>query len=225
MSMAIIGGVVGILGTGYGIYSGVKQKSKAKKELARLNEEQPIESLPKEILESQELASLRSKTGLPTEQYNMAMKNIQRQQAKTLKAANDRRMGLNVLSTIDDNAQRAIGNLDVQNAIARQKNEKVLMDVNNQVGNYKRGVYDRNVRQVWNRNFDYNMGLLGQGNQNISDSIGSGLNLVGSLASSLGKGGNTNSNSSWVNGLFGRSKSRKPYIGSPDSEAYAGAGY
>lgn len=206
MSMAIIGGVVGILGTGYGIYSGARQKSKAKKALAQLNDEQPVETIPKEILQSQELASLRSKTGLPSEQYVMAMKNIQRQQAKTLKAANDRRMGLNILGTIDDNAQRAQGNLDVQNAIARERNEKVLMDVNNQVGNYKKGIYDRNVRQVWNRNYDYNMGLLGAGNQNISNSISSGLGLVGSLASSLGKGGNTNSNSSWVNGLFGKKR-------------------
>lgn len=206
MSMAIIGGVVGILGAGYGVYSGARQKSKAKKELARLNDEQPIETIPKEIIQNQELASLRAKTGLPSEQYVQAMKNIQRQQARTLRAANDRRMGLNVLSSIDDNTQRAQGNLDVANAKARQENEKVLMDVNNQVGNWKKGQYDRNVRQVWGRDFDYNMGLLGAGNQNISNSIASGLGVAGALASSLGKGGNTNSNSSWVNGLFGRKK-------------------
>ena len=149
------------------------------------------------------------------------MKNIQRQQARTLKAANDRRMGLNVLSSVDDNAQRAQGNLDVQNAIAREKNEKVLMDVNNQVGNYKKGIYDRNVRQVWNRNYDYNMGLLGSGNQNISNSIASGLSLAGSLASSLGKGGNTNSNSSWVNGLFGKKKNTN-YVGGGGTADSAG---
>lgn len=208
MSMAIIGGVVGVLATGYNVYSGAHQKSKAKKELAKLNEEEPVEKIPQEIMQNQELASLRSKTGLPSEQYNMAMKNIQRQQARTLRAANDRRMGLNVLSSVDDNAQRAIGNIDAQNAIARQNNEKVSMDVNNQVGNWKRGVYDRNVRQVWNRNFDYNMGLLGSGNQNIQNSIASGLNLAGSLASSLNQSGNTNTNSSWVNGLFGRRKTQ-----------------
>jgi len=222
MSMAIIGGVVGILGAGYGVYSGARQKSKAKKELARLNEEQPIETIPKEIVQNQELASLRAKTGLPSEQYVQAMKNIQRQQARTLRAANDRRMGLNVLSSIDDNTQRAQGNLDVANAKARQENEKVLMDVNNQVGNWKKGIYDRNVRQVWNRNFDYNMGLLGAGNQNISNSIASGLGVAGALASSLGKGGNTNSNSSWVNGLFGRRKNNT-YItggGKADLGAY-----
>lgn len=206
MSMAIIGGVVGVLGTGYGIYSSARQKKKAKDELTRLNDEQPIESVPKEILQSQDIANLRAKTGLPSEQYVMGQKAIQRQFARTLKAANDRRMGLNVLSSIDDNAQRAQGNLDVANAQARLQNEKVLMDVNNQVGNFKKGIYDRNVRQVWNRDFDYNMGLLGSGNQNLQNSIASGLNLAGSLASSLGKGGNTNSNSSWVNGLFGRKK-------------------
>lgn len=221
MSMAIIGGVVGILGTGYGIYSGAHQKAKAKKALAKLDAEQPVETIPKEIIQNQELASLRSKTGLPSEQYVMAMKNIQRQQARTLKAANDRRMGLSVLGTVDDNAQRAITNVDVQNAKARQENEKVLIDVNNQVANYKKGIYDRNIRQIWNRNYDYNMGLLGSGNQNISNSISSGLGLVGSLASSLGKGGNTNSNSSWVNGLFGRKKNTN-YVGGGGTADSAG---
>lgn len=206
MSMAIIGGVVGVLGAGYGVYSGARQKHKAKKELAQLNDNQPQETIPREILQNQELASLRSKTGLPSEQYAMAMKNIQRQQARTLRGATDRRMGLGLLASVDDNAQRAIGNLDVQNALAREKNEKVSMDVNNQVGNWKRGIYDRNVRQVWDRNYDYNMGLLGSGNQNIANSIASGIGAAGALASSLGSQGGGNSNSNWVNGLFGRRK-------------------
>lgn len=80
---------------------------------------------------------MRSKTGLPSEQYSLAMKNIQRQQAKTLRAT-DRRMGLNLLASVDDTAQRAQGDLDVQNAIARERMKEVLMDTNNQVANWKR---------------------------------------------------------------------------------------
>lgn len=204
MSVAIIGGVVGVLGAGYGIYSGERQKSKAKKELASLNANQPHEKVPTEILQSQELASLRSKTGLPSEQYSMAMKNIQRQQARTLRGATDRRMGLGLLGTVDDNAQRAIGHLDSENANARRQNEKVLMDVNNQVGGYKKGIFDRNVRQVWDRNYDYNMGLLGSGNQNVANSIAAGIGSLGTLAAASANNNRNDNRSGWAKGLFGR---------------------
>lgn len=214
MSMAIIGGVVGVLGTGYGIYSGARQKSKAKKELERLNAEQPVEKIPTEVTQNQQLASLRAKTGLPSEQYAMGMKNIQRNEAKTLRGAADRRMGLGLLASVNDNTNRAIGNLDVANAEARLKNEKVLMDTNNQVANWKKGIYDRNVRQVWERNYDYNMGLLGQGNQNIANSITSGIGAIGALASTAAG----NSNSTWANGLFGRRPRTHNYSGARISD-------
>jgi len=218
MSMAIIGAVVGVLGTGYGIYSGVRQKKKAEHRLDELNKDAPIETLPTEITKNQELAALRSKTGLPSEQYNMAMKNINRQQAKTLKSASDRRMGLGLLAGVDDNANRAIGNLDVQNAIAREKNEKVLMDTNSQVANWKKGIYDRNVRQVWDRNYDYNMGLLGSGNQNVANSISSGIGALGAVGAAAA-GNNSGNNSSWANGLFGRKPKTVNYYGGYRSDS------
>ncbi len=204
MSVAIIGAVVGVGSAAYGIIAGGAQKKKARRELANLNANQPIETIPEEIKQNQQLASLRAKTGLPSEQYSMAMKNIQRQQAKTLRSASDRRMGLGLLATVDDNANRAIGSLDAQNAQARLNNEKVSMETNNQVANWKKGIYDRNVRQVWNRNFDYNMGLLGSGQQNQANAINSGINLVGTALMSKGSG-----NSSWASGLFGNSGRRR----------------
>jgi hypothetical protein len=200
MSWAAI--IVGVVGTAATLITGGVQKHKANKALADLNRNQPIETIPQEILQNQELASLRSKTGLPSEQYAMAQKNIERQQARSLKAAMDRKMGLNLIGTLDDNANTAQGNLDVANAQARLGNEKTLMNVNNQVGNWRKGIYDRNVRQVWNRNFDYNMALKGQGNQNIANGINSGINLAGTAITGAMGG----SNSSWANGLFGRRK-------------------
>ncbi len=170
---------VGIIGTGTSLIVGAQQRKKARRELASLNAHQPKESIPQEVLQNQELASLRSNTGLPSEQYNQAMKNILHQQSRTLRSANDRKLGLSLLPSIDYNAENAIGNLDVANAKARQGNEKVLMDVNNQVGNWKKGIYDRNVRQPWNRDYEYNMGLLGSGDDNLVRGINSGANALG----------------------------------------------
>lgn len=199
---AAIAGSVALTAAAANMIASGRQKKKAKKALEELNANEPKETIPTEVLKNQELAEIRAKTGLPSEQYNMAMKNINRQQAKTIKAATDRHMGLNLLSSIDDNANKAIGNVDVQTAIARMENEKVLMDVNNQVANWKKGLFDRNVRQVWNRKYDYNMGLLGAGNQNQANAINSFANTAGSM-----------SNSEWTSGMFSSKPKTKSYSG------------
>lgn len=195
--MSWIAVAVGVIGTATSLIVGGTQKRKAKKELAKLNAEKPIETLPEEIKQSQELANLRAKTGLPSEQYNMAQKNIQRQQQRALRGAADRKMGLAMLPYLDDNANRAMEKLDANNANARRENERTLLDVNTQVGNWKKGLYDRNVRQIWNRNFDYNMGLLGQANDNIMQGINSGINVAGGIAGKYAGG------SGGGQGLFG----------------------
>lgn len=195
--MSWVAVAVGVVGTATSLIVGGTQKRKAKKELAKLNAEKPIETLPEEIKQSQELANLRAKTGLPSEQYNMAQKNIQRQQQRALRGAADRKMGLAMLPYLDDNANRAMEKLDANNANARRENERTLLDVNTQVGNWKKGLYDRNVRQIWNRNFDYNMGLLGQANDNIMQGINSGINVAGGIGTKYA-GGRSGSS-----GLFG----------------------
>lgn len=198
MSWAAV--AVGVASAGYGIYSGIRQKNKAKKELERLNREKPIETVPQDVLDNQQMAKIRAQTGLPSEQYNQAMKDINRQQSRSLKRATDRGMGLGLVAALDDNANRAIERLGVENAKARTQNERVLMDVNSQIANWKKGIYDRNVRQVWDRNYDYNMGLQGQGNQNIANAINSAIGLAGTVA--LTKG--TNTGSGRGAGLFAR---------------------
>jgi len=206
--MSWVSVAVGVVGTATSLIVGGTQKRKAKKELAKLNADKPIETMPEEIKQSQELANLRAKTGLPSEQYNMAQKNIQRQQQRALRGAADRKMGLAMLPYLDDNANRAMEKLDANNANARRENERTLLDVNTQVGNWKKGLYDRNVRQVWNRNFDYNMGLLGQANDNIMQGINSGINVAGGIAGKYAGGGGGGQ------GLFGGYRRRGAIGGS-----------
>ena len=206
--MSWVSVAVGVVGTATSLIVGGTQKRKAKKELAKLNADKPIETMPEEIKQSQELANLRAKTGLPSEQYNMAQKNIQRQQQRALRGAADRKMGLAMLPYLDDNANRAMEKLDANNANARRENERTLLDVNTQVGNWKKGLYDRNVRQIWNRNFDYNMGLLGQANDNIMQGINSGINVAGGIAGKYAGGGGGGQ------GLFGGYRRRGAIGGS-----------
>ena len=217
MSVAIISAVVAVGTTAYGLAESSNQKRRGRHQQEALDRAKPVDKIPDELVKNQELASLRSKTGLPSEQYVMAQNAIQRQQARTLKGASDRRMGLGLLASIDDNANRAQGNLDSQNAQARLNNERTLMGVNRDVASWKTAKAGRDLSQ-WNMNMDYARAVEGSGRQNQANTIMSGINAAGLIAGAAYKNGN---NSSWANGLFGNntrsnrrdfSIDRNPYI-------------
>jgi len=221
MSMAIIGAVIAVGTTAYGLAESSNQKRRGRHQQEALDKERAIQDardvLPKELEQNRQLASLRSKTGLPTEQYAMAQKAIQRQQARTLKSASDRRMGLGLLASIDDNANKAQGNLDVANAQARLNNERNLMGINKDVASWKIAKVNRDLSQ-WNQKMDYAKAVEGSGRQNQANAIMSGINAAGLIAGAAYKNSN---NSSWANGLFGNntksnkndfSIDRNPYI-------------
>lgn len=183
IASGLIGGITGLI-----------QRHKAKKALAGL--QYPTETIPQEVLQNQQLATLRANTGLPSEQYNQAMQNVARQQNAAIRGATDRRSGLLTIAQNQQQGNDAVLNLDVANAKARLGNEKTLMGVNNTVGAYRQKAWDWNVRQKYTRDYSYAQGLLGAGNQNFIgglDKAASGiLNIgqdFGKVASGLLKGG------------------------------------
>lgn len=219
MSVAIISAVVAVGSTVYGLAESSNQKRRARHQQEALDRSKPVDKIPDELVKNQELASLRSKTGLPSEQYAMAQKAIARQQARTLRGASDRRMGLGLLASVDDNANRAQGNLDSQNAQARMNNEKTLMNVNNQVASWKTAKTNRDLAK-WNNDYDYARAVEGSGNQNTVNTIMSGINAAGLIAGAAYKGGN---NSLWAKGLFGNNKKANRYDYSIDRNPYIDA--
>lgn len=169
----------GLIGGGIGI----AQRAQAKKWLK--NHPQPIEAIPAEQLQNQELARIRANTGMPSEQYNNAIKSIQRQQLMALRGAQDRKGGLALLGGINEYGNDAVGNLNAQDAQMRVNAEGQLINVNNQVANTKRDLFQKNVRDKYLRDYDYNMGVKGAGNQNLVGGIDKSLaGLFGSAGGS-----------------------------------------
>lgn len=165
----------GLLGAGVGLL----QKAKANKWLK--NNPYPIETLPTELKQNQEMAQLRANTGLPSEQYNNAMKQLQRQQLFSLRNASSRGGALALLGGLNQQANDSIVNLNVADANARLANQNQLMGVNNNVASVKRDLYQNNIRNKYNRDYDYNMQLKGAGNQNL---IG-GIDKISSIGAGL----------------------------------------
>jgi hypothetical protein len=160
---AIAQGVGGLIN----LAVGAGQKRKGKKLLKKIGDS-PDMNIPNEVLQNQKMAQLRANTGLPQEQYNQAMKNLQRNQMMALSGARDRRGGLSILSATQQNMDDGTLNLDVADAKARIGNENTLYGVNNNVANWQQKKWQNNVADKWNRKYQYGMSLLGAGNQNFS---------------------------------------------------------
>lgn len=167
----------GIIKSGIGLL----QRHEGKKLMKGL--QYPTEALPTEVIENQNAARQQAATGLPSEQYANAMKNIQRQQLMALRGAHDRRGGLGILPGIQQVTNDATLNLDAQDAQLKLANQRQLMNVNNQAANWKSQLFDRNVRDKYNRDYDYAMSLIGSGNQNFASGLDSaasgGLGFIG----------------------------------------------
>lgn len=157
----------GLLSMGIGLV----QRGQANKWLK--NNQQPIEGLPSEIKRNQQLAEIRANTGLPSEQYNNAMKNIQRQQLMALRGASQMGGGkaLGILGGINEQGNDAVAGLDAADAGARLNNEGQLINVNNNVANWKSQLFDRNVRQKWLRQYDNMMNQQAAGNINATSGV------------------------------------------------------
>ncbi len=186
---AITQGIGGVLNFGVG----VAQRAQGNKLLKKLGTA-PKENIPNAILQNQQMATNAANVGLPQEQYNNAMKNIQRQQMMALRSAGDRHGVLGSLAGITQAGMDATGNLDARDAAARANNQKALYGINNLVGNWQDKIWQNNVNNPYMRQYQYAQSLLGTGNQNAVtglDQIGAtgALYASGSRNSTSGGGG------------------------------------
>lgn len=191
VSSILMGSLLGNGGPGQGIanaagglisgITGLFQKNKAKK-LLRAAGEQPLYNIPQEILRNQKQAELNAAEGMPSQQYNNAMKNIQESQRNALSGALDRRSALMALPSIQRQTNNAYGNLASQDAQMRRQNQQTLYNVGNTTAQYRDKAWNYNELQPWQRKYNYGMQLLGAGNQNFT----SGLEkLVGGAGQAL----------------------------------------
>lgn len=188
----LIGGAGGAL---IGLASGLFGKKKANNILK--DNPYPTEPLPAEIQANQQIAEGAATQGLPSEQYQQAQKNIQRNQAAAVSASSTSPGGaVRNAGAIQQMSNDATGNLDAQNAEARRQNTAQLLNVNSQAASWKDKLFDWNSRQKYIQNYNYGMGLLGQSNQNLISGadklLGTAAGAVsGGLFSGSGGGGST----------------------------------
>lgn len=187
VTAALVGGGLNLVG---GLVKGIvgkSQKNQGNKILSGL--QYPTESVPGEEIQNQNLAQQQAGTGLPSDQYEQAMRNIQRQQLVSIQGSQSRRGGLGSIAGIQQGTNDATLNLDTADAKQKIANQNNLMKVNNSLASWKDKVWQNNVKGKYNQQYNYGMGLVGQGNQN----------LVGGVDQSIAGGGQA----AYGSGLYG----------------------
>lgn len=179
------GAAAGLLVGAGGALIGANQKKKGN---VLLNTPYPNMPIPKEVLDTQEMAKIAANEGLPSQVYAKAMKNIQRNTNSAIRTATNRRGGLGLIGTINREANDAMGNLDAADATAMARNRTQLYDVNNNVAGWKNRQWDWNQKQKYQRDYNYAQQLIGSGNANIGNAFDTFLSTAALFGNSGGFG-------------------------------------
>lgn len=189
----IIQGIGGILGLGKG-------KRNAKKTT------RPVEPVNPLFQKNVAMAENMARTGMPQQQYNNQLNNIQRNQAGALSRFGRNGGGTGSLASIVRAGNDATGNLNSQDAMARVNNQRFAFGQRAQLANEQNRVWDYNNKQRYEENAASNAQQIGSNKQNIMNSL-TGLSQIGQLGMMNGGGqGNTYTGGklSWLDKLMGK---------------------
>jgi hypothetical protein len=167
-----LGGLGGALSIGsslLGMLGGIGQKAKAKKMLAGLKD--PGYVIPPEFPKNLGEAENMARTGLPSQEYNLASTNIQRGTQAGLRQLGRMSNPFAGISSLARNQIDAFAGLDASNAAARRQNMlqawAARRDMGGQKLNQQQYAQQRYMDQVNQAN-----ALMGAGQQNTAGSLG-----------------------------------------------------
>ena len=166
--------------------SGIVQASKGRK-LAKANV-RPQYEIPKEFQQNVAMAENMARTGLPQEQYNNQLNNIQRNQAGALGSFGRRGGATGSLASIVRAGNDATNNLVSQDAQARMQNQRFAFGQRGIMGQQRLAKWDWDKRQKYQENAQAASALQSAGRQNMMGAL-DGLSSLGQTAIMGGMGG------------------------------------
>lgn len=171
--LSALGGLGGAISAGSSILGGISgllQKSKGKKMLR--NAIDPGYKIPKEYEQNLAQAENMARTGLPSEQYNLATTNIQRGTQGALRQLGRMNNPFAGISSAQRNQNDALANLDASNAAARRQNILQAMGARRELAG-QRLAQQQYSQQRYADTVNQANALMGAGSQNIAGSLGS----------------------------------------------------
>lgn len=143
----------------------------------------PDYQIPDEVNQNLSLEQRMALQGLPQEQKQQYIDNIQRNSSNSLRELGTRNAGLAGVATANQQQGDAYQNLLGMDSQARMANQKGVIDANQNLANYRDQAFQTNQLNPYYEKTAQNQAMMGAGLQNI----GKGVQLGGSGFSSYGK--------------------------------------
>lgn len=179
MSFLITTAAIGAGSALYGIGKGIAQGAQANK--IDKNNPRPSYEIPQEYINNVNMARQMAEVGLPQQQYNNQLNNINQNQAAGLQVLNNSaNPGAGVVSAIRA-ADAATNTLNAQDAAARQANQRFYIGQNTALGQQKLAQQQYNKFDKYTEQFNKAAALRGAANQNVQN----GVNALSTTAMNL----------------------------------------
>lgn len=171
--MDFITPAISLLGAAFRVGRSIKQNKLGNRLLTKIQGQE----VPQAALENKTLATRMAAEGMPAEQYALSKQSIDRNNLMALKASADRRGGLGLIPRILQGTNDAYLRLNATNAAMRNSNQRTLLGVNNQIGQYQ--------NQKYQADYNYAMSLKGAANENMNNAFDSAVSGIGYGADSF----------------------------------------
>lgn len=179
MSFLITSAAIGAGSALYGIGKSISQSSQANK--IDKNNPRPTYSIPDEYVQNVNMAKQMAQIGLPQEQYNNQLNAINKNQASGVSTLNNSANPGSSLAAIVRAGDDATGDLNAQDASARQNNERYLIGQNGVLGQQKLAQQQYNKFDKYSEDYNKAAALRGAGAQNLQNGINGAAQFAGNL--------------------------------------------
>jgi len=185
MSFITVSAGVGIASGLYGIGKSISQSSQANK----VKTARPSYQIPQEFMQNAALAKNMAQIGMPQQQYNNQQNAINSNQASGIQALNRSANPGSGIASVVRASNDANNNLNAQDAMARQQNQRYFIGQNAQLGQQRLAQQQYNDFDRYTENYNESAALKGAANQNLQNGVNGLSNVAMGLATMGGSPG------------------------------------
>jgi hypothetical protein len=188
-TIATIGAIAAGAGAAAKGISGASQVSRGKKALRAAEKLNPGYQIPKEFEENLAQSENMARTGLPSQEYNLATTNIQRGTQAGLRQLGRMSNPFAGIAGLARSQSDSLGRLDAANAQARRQNMLQAMGARRELAGQKLAAQQYQQQRYFDA-VNQSNALIGAGRQNVSSAFNTVGNIgLGLIGASQGGGG------------------------------------
>jgi len=165
----IIGGAGLLLNAGEGIAQNAKANA--------IKPKDPVYNIPREFFENREIARQMAQLGIPQQQYNNAVGNINQSEAAAIAAAQNSNNPGGAIAAINRQGNQAKAKLDAEDAQARQTNQRYFINENEKLAGQELQKQQSDVFDKFTRDFNQMQAYRGASMQNFNNLAGGAQQL------------------------------------------------